>query len=342
MKNSPKKVAILVVGYNSRSYLDDCLRSIKESSYRNWKVFFIDNGSTDNTLSYVEKNYPEVTVVANNRNLGFAAANNLAAGRAIEAGYEYIFLLNPDTVLDSKCVEHLVARAQPTVILQPLILLFNQRKTDLINTAGNVLHYLGMSYVGNYKNNFRETACATNPALASGAAMFIPAKIIQKIGLFDETYFMYHEDVDFSWRARIAGYSITLVSEALVWHKYQFSRNKKKFFYSERNRLKFIAKNYQPKTLILIAPMFLINELLVTAHSIFSGWFGYKIKANWAATVSLGETIRARKKIVRLITDRQLQRYLSSEINFTEVRIPLVGLYNNLTRGYWKVISRFI
>lgn len=337
-----KKLAIIIVGYNSEDYLDDCLNSIFHSTISSYQVIFIDNGSSDHSLELLQKKYPAVTVIKNEANLGFAAANNLAVRRALDERYEYIFLLNPDTVVDHRCLAELTARLCPDTILQPLLLLHEGVKTNLINTTGNKLHYLGFSYVGNYRRDYRDVECPEGLAVASGAAMVVPAAIIKEIGLFDEDFFMYHEDVDFSWRSRQAGYQIKLVKRAKVWHKYSFSRNSEKFYYVELNRLRFLLKNYEAKTLILIAPILVLNELTVYGHALLNGYFGYKIKSLGNFIQTYLQTVSKRKKIIRRIEDRRLKAYLVADLDFFEIRLPLKSLYNAILRRYWMTVSRLI
>jgi len=342
-QRQPKtNVAVIVVGYNSQKYLKDCFNSLKQSLAEQDRIFFIDNASSDGSIDWVKKKYPIVEVIESKLNLGFARANNVAVTAAIKQGFQYLFLLNPDTIVDRTAIKKLKENSDNRSVLQPLLLLHDQRATNLVNTSGNVLHYLGMSYVGGYQQDYRQTIFATDLALASGAAMWVPTAIVKKIGLFDDDFFMYHEDVDFSWRARKAGYNIRLVSDSLVWHKYSFSRNPKKYYFVERNRLLFLLKNYQLKTLLLTLPMSIVNELFVIAHSILAGYFGYKIRSYFAVLQRLKSVRNYRQQAVRVVSDRQLTKYWSCLLNFTELKTPGISLYNQLSCGYWYFISRLI
>lgn len=336
-----KRLAVAIVGYNSQTDLADCLGSLLAIKAIPMTVFYINN-SQDNSELFVKKNFPAVQILKSQGNVGFAKANNIIAAAAIKQGSSHLFLLNPDTVVDSRCLERLIAASDTKTILQPLILLFNKKKTDLVNTSGNTLHYLGVSYVGGYKQPKDSKTWKADLAIASGAAMVVPLAIINKIGLFEKSFFMYHEDVDFSWRARIAGYSIQLIPEALVWHKYHFSRNKEKFFYAERNRLRFIARNYQPKTLWLISPMLVLNELLMVCYSLIAGWFPQKLRANFSALLFLSEDFRFRRQLRRVVNDASLKQYFSTRLGFSEIRIPLINAYNQLLRGYWRLVRRWV
>lgn len=338
-------IAILIVGYKSKNDLSECLGSIYGSSYKKFRVFFLDN-FPDGSVEYIKTNYPKVEIVANEKNLGYAGGNNKLIKKAIEQKAEYIFVLNPDTIIDPECLKMLASKANNSTILQPLLLIHNgKKKTNLINSAGNILNFLGFSYCGDYKINRKEIVNDKNIALASGAAIFIPSKIIKKIGSYDESFFMYHEDVDLNWRARIFGYNIKLIKDAVVWHKYSFSRNKNKMFYAERNRLLFLYKNFSLKYLLLILPAFIINEILVTVYAIFAGWGMQKLKATFTAIKMMPSEKKQRKLQLAKIKQRQseMKKLLSSKIAFSELSNSFIFWPYNVTIGfYWKLIRLFI
>lgn len=336
------KVAVIVVGFNSRQFFEDCFSSLAKSLGQNGRIFLIDNNSTDDSVAWVKREFPNIEVIASKSNLGFARANNVAVGKAMKLGFRYIFLLNPDTIIDSNAIDRLLASADDQTVQQPLILLHQKKPTNLINTSGNILHYLGMSYVGGYRQDYRRTAFQTDLALASGAAMWIPAAIIKKIGLFDDDFFMYHEDVDFSWRVRMAGFSIKLVSNALVWHKYEFSRNMKKMYFIERNRWLFVLKNYQTRTLLVLTPMFVLNEIASFFHALLNGYLWLKIKASFHSVVMATQARKKRRIIPRRVPDTELKRYFSSELKFGEMESKALRAYSLITVWYWKVFGRLV
>ena len=342
-KNITNTLGIIIVGFNSKKYLEECFRSIYKSSFCDFRVYFIDNDSSDGSISYLENNWKKVEIIKLKKNIGFAGANNIGVKQSIKDGCKYVFLLNPDTYIDSKCLEALYKNKDNRTILQPLILMHqNGRRTNLINTSGNILHYLGISYVGNFNKDYKKTKLIKNIALASGAAMFIPTGIIIKIGLFDEKFFMYHEDVDFCWRARMAGYNIELVESALVWHKYHFSRNESKLFYIERNRLAFIIKNFEFKTILLIFPMLLINEMVVIIHSVCAKYFIFKLRSTLSFLKLSWYLVGARGKNIHFYRDKTLKKYLSADLNFTLLDSKILRIYSVVTRLYWRLVSVFL
>jgi len=338
------KLAIVIVGYNSRDYLDECLESLKEA--RGAKtIYYVDNNSTDDSLGFIKKKFPWVKIIVSKQNLGFAGGNNLGIKQAIEDGFEFLLLLNPDTIVDKSCLANLLQKADQATILQPLILLHqNSAKTDLVNTTGNHLNFLGFSYCSDFKVNMDQVKEKPITS-ASGAGLFIPAKVLKKIGFFDRDFFMYHEDLDLCWRARKAGYEIKIIPEAKLWHKYSFSRNKKKMYYAERNRLLFLLKNFSLKYLILIFPIFLLNELLMLIYSVISLWLFEKIKANLSALIMLPSILKKRSKIKKIcrVKEEKLKTYIKSDIEFSALGSTwLFTPYNLILTCYWRIIGRFI
>jgi GT2 family glycosyltransferase len=284
--------------------------------------------------------YPKADVIKN-KNTGFAGGNNVGIRRAFELGCDYVFLLNPDTTIHKNCLEKLVAKADQQTILQPLILLnIDGQNTDLINTTGGHLNFLGFSYCSDYKKN-KSTAREKDIAIASGAAVLIPTNILKKIGLFDENFFMYHEDVDLFYRARLFGFNIRLIPDSLLWHKYSFSRNSNKMFYTDRNRLLFLYKNFSLKYLVLILPISIINEILMILYSLISGWFFQKIRAYFSALALLGPSSTRRKTNLPQIRKRErtLKQFIGPEISFSEVANSFLTFYNLITKIYWYLIK---
>ncbi len=335
-------VAIVLVGFNSRKYLDDCLQSIQASHYKKYEIIFVDNFSTDDSVAYIRQHYPAVTIIENPGNYGFAKANNSGINYALAHGANAVFLLNIDTVLDPDCLGTLVKESDKKTVLQPLILLHDHgKKTHLINTTGNYLNFLGVSYCSGYRTPENKAMAQEIPA-ASGAGLFVPKPIMQAVGGLDERFFMYHEDLDWSWRARKLGFTIRLIPQAKLWHKYAFSRNKTKMFYVERNRLLFLFKHFSSKTLILISPMLVLQELLALALATKEGYLGPKLRSYGQIIGMMPYYLSYRKAEKRIKTDRDLKFLIGGGINFSEVKVPFLSLYNRMLEAYWRTVVRWV
>ncbi|MCX6785505.1 MAG: glycosyltransferase family 2 protein [Candidatus Komeilibacteria bacterium] len=339
-----KKVAILIVNYNGQQYLPDLLESVFK--YRPQSVFFetivVDNASIDDSVAWLVKNYPQVTLLKQSENFGFAGGNNIGIKYALNKGYDYVMLLNQDTVVSQGYLDKLIekieavpaaAAVQPKLLLYPL--------TDLVNSLGNVIHYLGFGYT------------AAKPILnnevnyCSGAACLISAAAFKKVGLFNEELFMYHEDLDLGWRFRLRGYKNLVEPKSAVYHKYEFSRSIKKYYFLERNRFMVILQNYKIGTLVLILPALILMELGLFLFSFSNGWWLEKLKVyryffslkNWQ------KIFKTRKQIQghRSRPDRLIVKDFAGTIEHQEINSPLVAcLVNPLFNAYWRIIKPLI
>ena len=336
-------ISIVIVGYNSRGDLKDCLGSVYRSSYKQFRVIFVDNDSSDGSVEFVKGRYPKVEVIAN-QNTGCAGGNNVGIRYALKLRTDYIFLLNPDATVEKDCLKNLMSKADRQTILQPLILLnIKGKNTRLINTTGDYLNFLGFCYCGNYRKD-QSAAKEKDIVIASAAAVLIPAGILKKIGLWDEKFFMYHEAVDLFYRARLFGFNIKLIPSALAYHKYSFSKNKSKMFYADRNRILFLYRNFSAKYLILTLPMAIINEILLIVYSLLSGWFVEKIKVYFSASSLLKSSSVQRRKNLPYIKkqEKKMKRFIGAQISFSEIKSPLFVPYNLLLRAYWALIKPLI
>jgi len=336
-------ISVIIVGYNSRRDLKDCIDSVYKSTYKKFRIIFVDNDSVDDSVNFVKTRYPEVEVITG-KNTGCSGGNNIGIKRAMKLKSDYVFLLNPDATIEKDCLENLVAKSDRKTILQALILLnINGKNTRKINTTGDYLNFLGFCYCNDYRAD-QSIAREKDIVIASGAAVLIPTKILKKIGLLDENFFMYHEAVDLFYRAGLFGYKIKLIPSSRAYHKYSFSKNKSKMFYADRNRLLFLYKNFSAKYLLLILPMSIVNEVLLVLYSIISGWFVEKIKVYISALTLLKESSIQRRKNLPYIKKREgeMKRFIGAEISFSEIKSPLFIPYNLLLRTYWFLIKPLI
>jgi GT2 family glycosyltransferase len=339
------RLAVITVGYKSKKDLDEYFSSLYASTFKDFDVIFLDNASEDGTPEWISAHYPQALLRLLEKNVGFAEGNNIGMREALKGDYEYVFLLNPDTAISPDCLQKLLEAADEKSVLQPLLLLHKDgQQTETVNSAGNTLNYLGFSYAGHYlepASNFNEEK---DVALCSGAVMFIPAAIVRAVGELDGSFFTYHEDVDLSWRIRQKNYAIRLVPAARVWHKYEFNKSKRKFFYAERNRLLFMAKTYELRTLALILPFMAVTEILMCAFALKDGWLPQKLAGYGSFLREIPSALSQRKKIqkTRILSDKDLSPWWSSTLQFGAVKIPGAGLFNAVCSGYWDIVSRWL
>ena len=352
--NELPHVAVMIITYNAQQYLGDLFVSLAKTDYPQDKlhVVVLDNASGDGTAQTIRASYPKVHVITSLENTGFAKGNNIAAAFAQAWNPKYLVLLNHDTEVGPLWLVNLVrtADSDSTIgIAQSLLLLHPQK--NLINSLGNEIHFLGFGYSRGYREPYRAieppSYQATEIPYASGAAMLLRNEVYKKIGLFDERFFMYHEDLDLGWRARLWGYRIVLAPSSVVYHKYLFSKSITKYYWMERNRFITLLQNYHILTMVLVAPFLLCMELGLLFQSLRKGWWREKLRVyqyflkleNWHAILS------ARKEIQRnrVISDREATRLFTGRIWYQEIHSPLLTyIANPFFNTVWWILRKMI
>jgi len=257
-------VSVIIVNYNGRKFIGECLDSVLESDYPNFEIIVVDNGSNDGSKEQLKKfqiaNYKKQTnykirIIFNNRNLYFTGGSNLGAKMA--RGEKLIFL-NSDAVVDRKFIKELVsfAGSQEKYLVQPKILFYSQKNT--IDNAGGRYTFFGFGYgIGRGEIDCGQYDKDRRVDYVNGTCFMIDKNFFWKLGGFDERFRYFYEDVDLSLRAKRAGGQCWYQPKSVVYHKGGLSfksgvSGHKILYYSLRNRLLLLAKNFfwrfQPKT----------------------------------------------------------------------------------------------
>ena len=341
------RVLIIIVIHNAVPYLEPCLTSLAAAIYpAGFEILIIDNASTDGGVDYLRQHWSELTLITNQHNLGFAAANNLGFSYGIDHNFDYVFLLNQDTVVDQNFLAQAVIVAeqdQSIAAVQSKLLLFHD--SGKINSIGNEIHYLGFAFAGGYQQADQSLE-SKNITYASGASVLIRTAAIKKTGMFNPDFFMYHEDTDLGWRFWLDGFRVVLAPQSVVYHKYEFSRSIAKYYYMERNRYLVILQNYHWATIILVLPALLLMELGLFAYSLVSGWWREKIKvygyffklSSWRKIIDSRHQVQKKRKI----TDRQMLKHFTDTIEFQEVANPLLQYVLNPCFRVYGVLLRWL
>ena len=347
MKKNPK-VGIIVLSYNSEDYIERCLKSIISQRYSNVLLYVVDNASQDRTIEKISQ-FSSIKLIKSDTNTGYAGGNNIGMRKALKDGCDAVFLLNDDAYIEESTIELLVTFAEQSEHLgavQPLLLLHQDKRS--INSCGNSLHYLGFGYAIGYKQRVTDGSFfKTDIAVATGASVLFTREALVDVGLFDQTFFLYHEDIDLSWRMRLRGWSIALAPEARAYHDYSFSKSIQKYYYMERNRILFLLKNFSLRYLVFIAPMFFITELGLSLYSLKNGFAKERMQA-WSYLMKRSnrkELMLSRRVIQksRKVKDRELLGYLTDEITAQEIDSSLLNRIGNpLFRVYFKLIKPLI
>jgi len=239
------KVSIIVLNWNGRSDTLECLQSLRSVDYVRYDIIVVDNGSEDGSVGAIVRRFPEVKVIETGKNLGYAGGNNVGLNYVLNSDAEFVLLLNNDTIVDSNLVSHLVAAARDhadAAFFSPKIYFYSE-PTKIWFAGGKWVEAKARFFHSGYgledtNNQFNAIA---DIDFVCGCALLARTSVIRQIGLLDERFFLVFEDVDWSYRARAAGFRLIFVPEAVLWHKVSRSFGGKTSpvisYFHTRNRL---------------------------------------------------------------------------------------------------------
>ena len=331
-------VSVVIVAYHSGRHLLRCLESLAPEHQGELEVIVVDNGGGEEIDE--AEHLPFVEVIRAGSNLGYAGGSNLGVARA--SGDVLVFL-NPDTVAAPGAVQELarVLRDESIGIAMARLRLLD--RPELLNSSGNMLHVSGIAWMGEFGEPADALTDVREITYACGAAMALRAPLFRELGRFTEQLFIYHEDVELGWRARLRGLRIVVDPDADVYHEYEFSRNPTKHYYMERNRLVFVLTAYSGRLILVLSPVLVAAELALVALAAKEGWLRDKL-AGWAWCVRQRRWLaghRRETQRLRRIADRDAAEALTAVIDPGAVDVPLAArLANPLVARYWSLVRR--
>lgn len=216
------KVVIVILNWNQLDDTSECLKSLRTLDYLNYHTIVVDNGSEDGSDEGIAREFPEVTLIRNENNLGFVGGNNVGIERALDSGGDYIFVLNNDTVVDPRVLSELVdvAEADPSIAIAGPQMFYHDEPDELWFLRASLKWPLAEMTLWNQreKRPFEEGVVFDTDFIA-GAGMLIRSSAIRELGAFDPFFFIYWEDVELCVRYARAGHELKTVSSAKLWHK---------------------------------------------------------------------------------------------------------------------------
>jgi GT2 family glycosyltransferase len=213
-------ISIIIVNYNTKGFLEDCLNSIYKHSFAiTFEIIVVDNASTDNSLLMIKERFKNVRLIENTENIGFGRANNIGIKAALG---KYVFLLNSDTILLNNVLKifYDFMEQNPKIAISGGALYINETtKTHSYGyfptVIGEILNSLNL-----YKKLYKEKEHSVNTKVEyiTGADMFIRKEVLDEVGLFDEDFFMYYEETELTYRIKKQNYLTYLIPEAQIIH----------------------------------------------------------------------------------------------------------------------------
>lgn len=320
---SPRKIFAIVVNRNGRRYLNGCLSSLSCQTISLSGIILVDNDSSDGSVEYVQEEFASVEVLSMQKNLGFAEGNNVAIRRAIARGASHIVLVNNDTIAEPDLIARLIEPTQfeNVGIVGARVLLLS---SGAVQEIGMSCDYLGFPVP--IPNAILPRGEYIDAFYVGGCAMAITRQVVEKVGVFDSDYFMFAEDLDLCWRARLNGYKVVANPKAVIKHvsggtiiggmqkTKRYVTSPQRLFLRERNTLRTLVKNYAGATLLWVLPLYLIVSFAETVMLAFiNPWASVmRIKAILWNLRHIRETLTLRREVQdsRLVGDSELLRFM--------------------------------
>jgi hypothetical protein len=272
------KVAIILVNWNGLQFTVDCLESLRKLDYLDFGILLVDNASDNNEGDELKLKFPEITLIQSTANLGFAGGNNLGIRKALELDYSHIMLLNNDTVVAPDFLNSMMSQfdKSPSLgVVQPVIYWMKDRN-QIWNAGGKWNSTFGRAIpLRELKNGKKVGSGIQKIDWATGCCMLIKREAILQVGLLNEQFFAYFEDVEWSLRFRKHGFEIALAPKAIIYHEAGASSKKKHeegtlsprvFYYHVRNQF-FLIRSQVNK----------LNQPFAFGYHLirFGAWLGY-------------------------------------------------------------------
>jgi hypothetical protein len=209
------RVFVVVLNYNGGGLIENCLKSLEKVDYSNLHVLVVDNKSDDDSVTLIESKFPDLKIIKNKENIGFSKGNNVGIDFALKNEADYVLLLNQDTEVEPDFLSNLVEegeRDRKIGLLSPLI--FRERTKQVWFSGGRISWWKMKTF---HKFDLARGESFETPFL-TGCSLLIKRTVLEEIGLLDEDFFLYWEDVDYSFRAKKAGFKIKVVPKSVIQH----------------------------------------------------------------------------------------------------------------------------
>ena len=330
-----------MVAYGEEPLLREAVTSALGSGGVDVEVILVDNGADTAAIEQV-RGLAGVTVLSPGTNLGFAGGCNLGAATT---SAQVVVLFNCDAVMRPDTLRRLVdALEDPSVGIATASVRLAE-DPDLMNSAGNPVHYLGLAWAGGHGRPATDYATGGPVSSASGACCAIRHDFWDELGGFDHAYFAYHEDVQLSLRCWQRGKSVIYVPGAIALHHYEFHRNPTKTYLLERNRLLTVLTTYSGRSLALLAPALAAQEVAMVVVATAQGWLPAKARGYAWLLRHSGQVWRDHRRLQaeRHRPDREVLPHLAGRFDAGNVDpIPGLGLLNAGSSWYLKAVLSWL
>ena len=336
-------VAAVVVSHNSAADAPRTLAALAEQLRPGDELIVVDTASSDGTPQVVRDAVPSARVIEAGANLGFAGGCSFGADATDAA---LLLFVNPDAVPAGGFVDALRAAGDAEPAWGAWQALVTLEDEGVVNTAGNVAHWLGVGWAGLCDEPV-SAAPATRAEVGypSGAALMVRGAAWRALGGFDSRYFLYGEDQDLGLRLRLAGWGLGIEPAARIAHDYDFIKGDYKWFHLERNRWWTVLADYPGPLLALVLPALLAFEVALLPVAAKGGWLRAKLRSQVAVLRELPAILRRRAEVqaTRTVSARAFADGLSASLESPYLSgAAAVPLLPALQRAYWRAVRALL
>ena len=300
-------ISIVIVTHNSARYVEACIDSLYEQRFDTpctCEIIVVDNHSSDNTVRTIRERFPSVIVLENDENRGWGSANNQGVA---QAKGRFVVILNPDTIAEDRWLKELI---QPLIehrklLTTPKILVYDG---SVIGNCGNVLHFTGLAFTRGFGASKDACSLPESVSYVSGCCFAMRRDEFVHLGGFDESLFLYHDDLDFTCKAYLEGFESLYVPSSIIRHDYALSVSPEKLFLLEKGRYAFLKKYLSLTDMLRYFPSLIASEVLSFGVAAKLGSVGVRCKLR-----ALRDGCAARVPTLRGDKDN-LFRHLSKKI----------------------------
>jgi len=316
---STNKVAVIVPNWNGYKYLPACLDSLLAQSIPT-EIIVVENGSTDGSLELLQTNYPLVTVLPQPKNLGFAGGVNVGLRYALDNNLRYAALFNNDAVADRHWLKHLVESLESHQDAGIATCKFMTIDRSHLDSTGDTYTTWGLPYPrGRGETDLNKYDAQTDIFGASGGASLYRCAMFKEIGLFDEDFFAYYEDVDLSFRAQLAGWKVIYNPKAMAYHQIGGTSGKIKGFttYQTLKNLPLVwFKNVPTRFFWKIGWRLMLAQTLFLGRAISRGQGWSALKGACKCLVLIGQKVSERQRIqkAKMVSDEYLWDVITHDL----------------------------
>jgi GT2 family glycosyltransferase len=303
-------ISIIIVNFNGLRFIEPCLSSLMNQTLKNFEIIFVDNGSSDDSSDFVQNQFPEVKILKNETNLGFAEGTNVGIRSAKGA---FILTLNNDTIAYPDFIEEIqksIEEDQKVGMWATKMFYPDGR----INSTGIAISRNGTAMDRGIGEKDGDKFCSKAEVFGpcAGAALYRRV-MLEEIGLFDKDFFLYMEDVDLAFRARLAGWKCVYNPSAKVIHEHGGSTGQGSdisVYYGIRNTFWYILKNYPIRTLLSVSPWIIKTNFEDVPYYFRKGKLLTVLRAKKDMIIGIGKIIQKRKMIKKRVNDQSIEQWI--------------------------------